>query len=625
MNFFSVKKIIKCVTVLHFVVGQVTYAGAFSSTMNSGSGIIAPDQVHNGNWSPSKYIATGWSGYHIVVKTLKQRNYIPYYSGESCDSKGSCSRDKAYLGPLCKSGDCNFEKEARIFKIDSGPDQKGQRVAQETLIGLVKSFDHGSVEQTLVQNPQGINLLRIDEIEAQSKLQIDESQVQTFFGFDKMGSPHQLGHIEEADAPKMFNQPESVYRHVDNKDQFVTTVIERVIPTNQTDTETSEGMRRGTMWCDSNSVRLTKGLEKLFLYNDQFDFRDCKGTVKPIDSVTTMGGFLKQAFTDRTSSVVSIRDPETRATGLSYKSVSDVSIISANGTDYKAQYKKDGKDINLFYWNSKRFNLNEMQNCPSNLTRQQGECNYPRSKLLSFNWRLDPDFEGISDSDSWILDEYSKKRSLLSSEKIELASQRVAMVAYEKVGEVYTRSNGTSCEEKTLKTGGWGNATYNEYVNPLHEKGYLGYGPINLNYNKECNPWVSSTLHLYILVPPKLNSVQVPELTKLKLIDKALAAMPDQAQMSTELVEIEDYLDKIFIILKTNAAKDPGVITLEDAVDVGTEEDHLTAQQKIWDLFGDLKIVAPSKTRIPDTFPSGNSTVLIKELTNKGAKSETDL
>lgn len=76
---------------------QITYA----------NNVFAKDQETYGNWSPSKFVNAGWSGYHIVAKITKEKNLVKYDCGDNCTR---------YHGPYCPDGDCKYIKNAVFFR-----------------------------------------------------------------------------------------------------------------------------------------------------------------------------------------------------------------------------------------------------------------------------------------------------------------------------------------------------------------------------------------------------------------------------------------------------------------------------------------------------------------------------
>jgi hypothetical protein len=84
------------------------------------------------------------------------------------------------------------------------------------------------------------------------------------------------------------------------------------------------------------------------------------------------------------------------------------------------------------------------------------------------------------------------------------------------------------------------------------------------------------------------------------LLDRILAAMPDQMQQSPELLAAERYLDFARGLEAFRAAGRPEAVDFPLVTDIATEEDHATAQSKIWDLFSDLGLVEDRPGRPAD-------------------------
>lgn len=361
----------------------------------------------------------------------------------------------------------------------------------------------------------------------------------------------------------MINQPESLYQRVDGKDQFLTTVIERVL----VGTNGEENIRLATLWCDSDEYKLNKNTFVKFFQGDRFNMNQCGGDKSPIlsDTNTSIGGFLKQAFTNRSSSTITLKNPSDRKQALQYASDSDVSVLFNNGTEYKVAVNGS----NQMYINS------EVYQSMSNSTRSfdgSVEVNYPKVKMVTVNWNHQKKFEGIKE-ESWL--DTSKNNSA------------TALIAFEKTGEIYTQLDGKTCSYGD----GWASMT----VHDSSGQSVVG----DEARAKICKPSKRYDVNMYILFPPTINGKQLTEEEKVALLDQALASMPDQTQSSPELAASEEYLDEIRAFEKFEATKDPSSIDFPLMVDIGTEEDHITTQAKAWDFFAKLGIVQPIVAKTP--------------------------
>ena len=558
--------------------GILTLGGTVGAqnTRTSGSQIFHDDQISWGNWDPVKYLEAGWTGYHIVADNIKERNYLKYDCGDKCTR---------LYGPFCPDGDCKYKDDATIYAIVPNSTRTGY---QQTVLGKAKAYDGGSVEETDLMLPNGISLAKIHESEAQSRVGMEESQISVFYAFDRAGQARQLGHMEEADAPGIYNQTESVYDDQDGPPRFLTTVVEKIFWNSDNGTE---GFRVGTLWCNNDRFRLSEGLMK-HLYNDKFDFSECTQARMPLASRTK--SWMKASFTGRFDSDNKINNPENDRETFEYSVKAGWTWF--NGTLY-------GIDLPSF----RAVNLDTdeyttMGKPTPNLHYGPSAKNSPKAKFIEMNFSREPSVKWANGSKDYLK-----------------STKAVAMIVYDKHGELYTRLDGHHCD----RSDGWGgdyvdgalqnetglrnglvqdigsalksvraarvagHATGSQAEELGYSQRYLRSAGLNELQWVTCNRARHATIHTYILFPPKLPNGMTSLYQKRQLLDAILAAMPDQSQVSTELSSAEDGLDKIRVLEKVTAnGNDPSVVSLEDLVDINTEEDHLTAQGKVFELLG---------------------------------------
>ena len=505
------------------------------------------EQTHWGNYEAQPYIDAGWSGYLVQATITKDKPFAGYKSG-----------DYTYYvqNPRCNGGDCPFSEEV-VFKALGG--EHGKRLAGAIPLGKATLRDDGDVDTTEVTMANNAPIALITENQVQSAAKFDEQQTAVFTGFRGDGElAEDLGHIEEMDAPRTVTQPESLYRRLpDGSDEFVTTVIERVLFNN--DEENSEAFRGATRWCQSDKWRTTDNiLEKV--KKDSFDLEECNADTQPIVSKARMGkSAAKQFFTGRSTSDVTLWHPDTdQKDALSYTSATNVDVLGAFGfNDNGTQYYIQKDDKNLTWVNSDKFITKS--NIPKG--KIAGIKNYPKAKLFTVNWDNERKFKGSKKEKYW-----AKK-----------APEAVAMVVHEKLNESYVDIKGDVC-----KVQGWREG--------------------NEEYATRCGLKTRYTLNFWILFPPKVNGETWSQARKVALLDGLLAATPDQTQQSPELVAAEKYLDFVIALEKVRTSGAPDVITLADLVDMGTEEDHMTAQNKIWDAFTEMGVVSKREGWTEPTF-----------------------
>ena len=531
--------------------------------------IFSKNQNGYGNWEPDAFLAKGWTGYQVVTQVFKLKPYVKYSHDDS-----------TYYHEQCPDGDCQFEKKSSIFSIIGN----GKQAPKKTLIGTFFSSDSGSVEKMELKTASNINIAVIDEVEAQSRLKFDEAQIATLTGFTKSGQAVELGHIEESDPPGRVNQPESVYKRVGDEDQFVTTVVERI--NWFLGDPAKENIRYETLWCNSNEYKLDVGIVKKFR-NDSFDLRKCGMDNMPIISNPKNGNpvdFAKQWMTGRSSSLVSVQNPETREHDLQYEANSDIDFPLnlhwlKEGTRYKLIYGSKDEKRNIAFFSSERYASMGNTGLPPDEYK-----NIPKVKFLTI------DAQGVDR-----LDEAEWSDSKKSA----------ALVSYEKLNEVQVGTNGSHCTVDEHNDGVY----VNERINNLKK----GIGPSStrkenkLSFALACKAGYRYTLSMYIMFPPKIDMAKksVTELfEKVSVLDQVLAAMPDQTQSSRELVVAEESLDAIKIFEIFNQTKDPTSIKFDHLMDLATEEDHTTAQNKIWDFFSNLGLVQKRKNYVEYQLPS---------------------
>lgn len=552
------------------------------SLAQRGSNPFASDQVSTGNWEASKYLKAGWSGYHISIRKTKQIPWIKYSYGD----------DNTRWIEQCSNGDCQF-KESGVIKRIGKTGFEGHRIGVNQTLGEFESEDNGSQEQTTLKTPSGVSIFRIDEIEAKSKLGFDEAQTQTFSVFDKRGNLVELGHIEESDARNSINQPESLYKRVGGRDEFVTTVVERL----RVGDEGQESMRFSTQWCNSDKYKVSKDFVKV-LYNDSFDWSDCPKNQRPFisDTKNGIGASLKQFAFERSSSNVSIHNPETKEHELKYLSDSDVDkmCIDCRGTEYMI---KMGEDTPIHVNGEQYESLANGDYSPTYYPDVRWSV--PKAKLLTLNFKGKKDFKGHQD---WTDND-------LSNISMESA---VALVVREVVGKIYTNLSGKQCAYK--KSSGWSGVLGDPFVftDSKIRKMYNGNASGVFTSNKTlrrdfaltCRPAYTYTINHYVLFPPTINGKSLSNYEKLVLSDQILATMPDQAQSSPELALSEKSIDMLRAFERYHHTKNPESIDFDLAVDIATEEDHSSAAVKVWDLFSDLNIVSERSNRVKESLSS---------------------
>ena len=528
-------------------------------------------QHHYGNWSPAEYISKGWTGYHIISNVVKQKIY-----GESSHN-GDSEDEATYWNPNCHGGDCPHSEDISIFEVKLG--KKTQ------LVGTVKFEDLGSKDKLELVNNAGKNIIIIDEENTSGTYHFDELQGQTFKVIDKnTGSPIRRGTVEESDATNSIIQPEIIF---DEDDNFKVSVIEKIGA--WANNGGKEWFRHGTYWCHSSSWAPTSSWISQLMRSERFDTSKCPDSNRPISSEVS-GNVLtiaRQAVTGRTTSNVFVKNPQNSSEKVSYVADSDL-VHGGHGTIYKVQYKEDNKKRNLAFVNTHKYGskYNHVYTAwgyDGGNPRLQGPVNHPKAKFLSFNWNKSKDFEGLSyragisggfTAGQWAVEGKNK--------------DAVALIVHEKTNEAYSRTSGKPC---IFPKDGWDNNADQDLVNLINRS---HFGRTNYNLNKEiaalCMRTVSYKLHHFILLPPKVNGRQITEDQKIAYLDAFLASMPDQTQSSPELKAAEKYLDYVraFKVYKNNG-NDARKIPFELLVDVGTEEDHLTAQKKIWGLLQELK------------------------------------
>lgn len=532
--------------------------------------VFTPNQNTYGNWEPTPFLDQGWAGYHIVSQVIKMKNLVSYSTG-SGDNKSNYT-----VGPRCPDGDCKYKKQTSIYRVGTKGFEKHSKLAPNIPVGHVAAYDNGSAEETKLLNSQNVAIASITEREAQSKLRFDDAQETTLVTFNAEGIiPKVVGHIQESDAPHLFNQPETVYETVNGQDKFLTTVIERI----GLESEGKESFRLATLWCQSDKFMLNKSTFTKYFAQDEFDISQCGKANMPIISDTHNGAMsgAKQLFTGRSASTVEVQNPANGQHELKYKADSNVSILFGNGTEYMIEH--GGK--NVVFINSEKYQ--SMKNCPADGILG-GTCNSPKAKMVTFNRQLSGGFEGI------------KEKHWLNTSKNQNA---VALLVQEITGQMASDFNGNTCAKDDH-----GNFVDAKLKSLDSKDSKASKRQLALT----CKPAVKYTLHYYILFPPAVKDPTAADLFgQLKQLDRVLAAFPDQTQSSPELNNAEEYSDQIIALERYLAAKDPSILNIKDMVDLNTEEDHLTAQNKIWDLFTDLGLVKKRSDREKDVLPAAST------------------
>lgn len=518
--------------------------------------IFVSDQDTYGVWKPDPYIEAGWTAYTIVSQETHGIRWVGYEKSPCSDDDG-CPE---LLPDQCPDGDCKFTKNVRYYIR-----HKGERSALPRPLGTGYFYDNGPDEEGTITHNSGAHVARYFETEVQSRARFDETQTQTFTSFDKSGADYDLGHIEEMDAPRTYTQPESVFRYVDgdpDKPEFLTTVVERI---GWNDDLGKESFRMSTTWCPVDVFKEHGNSLVKKAQSRTFQFKSCTKKNMPIISNVDNGPFASasQGITGRADSDVTVKPIEqSNGVSLQYEVESDKDNFCSSdcdGTDYMVWTKYNRKNFRVGYINSDRFSSMENESI-------DGYENFPKGKLITVNPDLKKrKYKGISDTDDWIQSGVEGDKGV------------VALIVYEKHGEMLTNLDGNHCDR--VKDG-----IYYVYENRALE------GADDIVIAKNCRTAKSYTLYTHILFPPRMR-LQGRDLTldQMKdLLDRFLAVMPDQTQTSPELWAAEEFLDHIFALEGTSKCKDPKVVDFPLLVDIGTEEDHLTAQRKMFEFFAQV-------------------------------------
>lgn len=557
------------------------YSGAAISDALNGN-LLAPDQNTYGKWTPDKWIKAGWSGYHVIAETVQANRTVSYTRGSGDSKTTHWIRNAQGGSDLCPDGDCRYSKKAYIYQIGNGA-FKGKKVPGEGYIGGFIARDSGSVESTAVVAVDNTYIARFDETEAQQQnavtnMRFSEGQVTTLSGFDSTGAQVPRGHIEEADAPWQINQTESYYKNTVEGPKFITTVVEKIYTSTE---DGKEGTRGGTFWCNSDDFKLTTDSWKRFFKNDDFDMAQCR--ISPGEITSDGTNEVLQAIQggeSRVNSDVTLNTSNNEV--FKYRSESDKCGIGGfsfdcNGTQYFIDaYHKKGHKIRPVHVNSDRLKWSMTTTSEDHFGYYE---NFPNAKFITLNYRNNPGFIGIDDYDDWIHNPNGYGLALLIHDKTD------EMLAANLDGDV--------CG----------------YDDDEFDGGYKFGGKVEITDTKEiaqtCKMFTKYTLHYYIMFPKKVAGKEMDTYEKMAILDRVLAAMPDQAQPSKELHAAEEFGDAIQILARYNATGNPSQATNFDIlVDLATEEDSTSAGRKAEDLFFDLGFIKKERVgRVPDVLP----------------------
>lgn len=245
-----------------------------------------------GQFDPKHFIEneTPWIVFRAVGKVNK--------SGYPCDGQG---------------GTCMREKDYVLTSVRSQVRRTGINVGVPTTLAQIFRRQGGTATRIELKEPSGIVLLRADGTRSASRLGFDAAASHTLARINGLYSSADIATVETKDAAWARLNPISAYEMAEGQAKFKVTAVKKTLAFGLfrnfvRNTPMQEQIKDGTIWCDSNSWRLTQTSVEGLFKNDEIDMNACEGRplMESRTKIDSLGRVFQNYFLSRQDSTVTL-------------------------------------------------------------------------------------------------------------------------------------------------------------------------------------------------------------------------------------------------------------------------------------------------------------------------------